>query len=114
MTGGYEVTGKSPGASTAKRTADGGQGAAIGAGVGAGAGAGSEIMTKGDHVRVPSATLLDFMLQQDVSYRRARARPSSKLICRGQSFVTGHDFSRAARVPINEFWALAPARIHQL
>ena len=53
VTGEYEATGKSRGASTAKRTvggaalgaiigavADGGQGAAIGAGVGAGAGAG--------------------------------------------------------------------------
>jgi hypothetical protein len=79
-TGEYEVTGKSRGVSTAKRTiggaalgaiigavADGGQGAAIGAGVGAGAGAGSEIITRGDRVKVPSETLLDFTLQQDVS-----------------------------------------------
>ena len=80
VTGDYEVTGKSRGSSTAKRTfggaalgaiigaaADGGKGAAIGAGVGAGAGAGSEIITKGDQVKVPSETLLDFTLQQDVS-----------------------------------------------
>jgi hypothetical protein len=80
VTGEYEVTGKSRGASTAKRTAggaalgaligavaDGGQGAAIGAGVGAGAGAGSEIITGGDQVKVPSETLIDFTLQQDVS-----------------------------------------------
>jgi hypothetical protein len=80
VTGEYEVTGKSRGASTAKRTAggaaleaiigavaDGGQGAAIGAGVGATAGAGSEIITWGDQVKVPSETLLDFTLQQDVS-----------------------------------------------
>jgi hypothetical protein len=80
VTGEYEVTGKSRGASTAKRTAggaalgaligavaDGGDGAAIGAGVGATAGAGSEIITGGDQVKVPSETLLDFMLQQDVS-----------------------------------------------
>ena len=80
VTGDYEVTGKSRGASTAKRTvggaalgaiigavADGGQGAAIGAGVGAGAGASSEIITKGDQVKVPSETLIDFTLQQDVS-----------------------------------------------
>jgi hypothetical protein len=80
VTGEYEVSGKSRGASTAKRTvggaalgaiigaaADGGQGAAIGAGVGAGAGAGSEIITKGDQVKVPSETLLDFTLEQDVS-----------------------------------------------
>ena len=80
VTGEYEVTGKSRGASTAKRTAggaaigaiigavaDGGQGAAIGAGVGATAGAGSEIITGGDQVKVPSETLLDFTLLQDVS-----------------------------------------------
>ena len=80
VTGDYELTGKSRGASTAKRTvggaavgsiigalAGGGKGAAIGAGVGAGAGAGSEIITKGDQVKVPSETLIDFTLQQDVS-----------------------------------------------
>jgi hypothetical protein len=80
VTGEYEATGKSRGASTAKRTvggaalgaiigaaAGGGQGAAIGAGVGAGAGAGSEIIIRGDQVKVPSETLLDFTLQQDVS-----------------------------------------------
>ena len=80
VTGEYEATGKSRGASTAKRTvggaalgaiigaaADGGKGAAIGAGVGAGAGAGSEIITRGNQVKVPSETLLDFTLQQDVS-----------------------------------------------
>jgi hypothetical protein len=87
VTGEYEVTGKSRGASTAKRTvggaalgaiigaaAGGGQGAAIGAGVGAGAGAGSEIITRGDQVKVPSETLLDFMLEQEVSIP---ARPRS-------------------------------------
>jgi len=86
VTGEYEVIGKSRGASTAKRTAggavlgaiigaaaDGGQGAAIGAGVGAGVGAGSEIITGGDQVKVPSETLLEFTLQQDVSISPARA-----------------------------------------
>jgi hypothetical protein len=80
MTGEYEVTGKSRGASTAKRTvggaalgsiigamAGGGKGAAIGAGAGAGVGAGSEIITKGDQVKLPSETLLEFRLQRDVS-----------------------------------------------
>jgi len=80
VTGEYELTGKSRGASTAKRTvggaavgsiigaiAGGGKGAAIGAGVGAGLGAGSEIITKGDQVKIPSETLLDFTLQQDLS-----------------------------------------------
>ena len=79
-TGEYELTGKSRGASTAKRAAGvgavgavigaiagGGKGAAIGAAAGAGVGAGSEIVTKGDQVKVPSETLLDFTLQQDVS-----------------------------------------------
>jgi hypothetical protein len=80
VSGEYELTGKSCGASTAKRTicgaavgsiigaiAGGGKGAAIGAGVGGSAGAGSEIITKGDQVKVPSETLLDFTLQQNVS-----------------------------------------------
>ena len=86
VTGEYELTGKSRGASTAKRTvggaalgtiigaiAGGGKGAAIGAGVGAGAGAGSEIITKGDQVKVPSETLLDFTLQQEVSIPARRS-----------------------------------------
>ena len=80
VTGEYQATGKSRGASTAKRTvggaalgaiigavADGGQGAAIGAGIGASAGATSEIILGGDQVKVPSETLLDFSLQQDMS-----------------------------------------------
>ena len=78
-TGEYELTGKSRGASTAKRTvggaavgsiigalAGGGKGAAIGAGVGGGLGAGSEVITKGDQVKVPSETLLEFTLQQEL------------------------------------------------
>jgi len=85
MTGDYELTGKSRGASTAKRTlggaavgsiigalAGGGEGAAIGAGVGAGVGAGSETITKGDQVRVPSETLIEFTLQQEVSIPTGR------------------------------------------
>jgi hypothetical protein len=80
VTGEYEVSGKSKGESTAKRTvggaaigsiigalAGGGKGAAIGAGTGAGVGAGSEIITKGDQVKIPSETLLDFTLQQGVT-----------------------------------------------
>lgn len=79
VTGEYEVSGKSKGESTAKRTvggaaigsiigalAGGGKGAAIGAGTGAGAGAVSEVITKGDQVRIPSETLLDFTLAQSV------------------------------------------------
>jgi hypothetical protein len=78
--GEYEVSGKSRGASTAKRTvggaavgtiigalAGGGKGAAIGAGTGGALGAGSEIITKGDQVKVPSETLLSFTLEQSVT-----------------------------------------------
>jgi hypothetical protein len=80
VTGEYEVSGKSKGESTAKRTvggaaigsiigalAGGGKGAAIGAGTGAGVGAGSEIITKGDQLKIPSETLLDFSLQQSLT-----------------------------------------------
>jgi hypothetical protein len=80
VSGEYELSGKSRGASTAKRTvggaaigsiigaiAGGGKGAAIGAGAGGALGAGSEIITKGDQVKVPSETLLDFTLQDSVS-----------------------------------------------
>jgi len=79
VTGDYELKGKSRTSSTAKRTiggaalggiigaiAGGGKGAGIGAAVGGGAGAGSEIITKGDQVKVPSETLLDFTLEQEV------------------------------------------------
>ena len=85
VTGEYELTGKSRGASTAKRTiggaavggiigaiAGGGKGAGIGAAVGGGAGAGSEIITKGDQVKVPTETLLDFTLEQDVTIPKPR------------------------------------------
>jgi hypothetical protein len=86
VTGDYELSGKSKGASTAKRTvggaaigtiigaiAGGGKGAAIGAGAGAGVGAGSEIIAKGDQVKIPSETLLNFTLEQSVSVPK---RPS--------------------------------------
>jgi hypothetical protein len=85
VTGEYELTGKSRGASTAKRTiggaavgsivgalAGGSNGAAIGAGAGGAAGVGSEVITKGDQVKVPSETLLDFTLQQDLSIPAAQ------------------------------------------
>ena len=44
--------------------AGGGKGAAIGAGVGAGAGTAVNVMTRGEQVKVPSETVLDFTLQQ--------------------------------------------------
>jgi hypothetical protein len=76
----YNVQGKSQGSSTAKKVgggavagaiiggiAAGGKGAAIGAAAGGGAGAGVQILTKGDKVKVPSETLLEFRLQQPVT-----------------------------------------------
>lgn len=79
VTGDYSVSGSSRGASTAKRVGGGaaagallgaiiggGKGAAVGAGVGAGAGTAVQVATKGEQVHVPSETLLQFTLQQDV------------------------------------------------
>jgi hypothetical protein len=80
MTGEYEAKGKGRGANTAKKVgggaavgaiigaiAGGGKGAAIGAGVGGGAGAAVNVMTRGQQVRVPSETLLEFRLAQPAS-----------------------------------------------
>src|SRR5437879_4063795 len=72
---------KQSGASRGKRTAEtigggaalgaligavagGGKGAAIGAAVGGGAGTGVQVFTKGQQVKIPSETRLDFTLQQ--------------------------------------------------
>jgi hypothetical protein len=79
VTGEYEVNGKSRGTSTAKRTvagaalgaiigaaADGGQGAAVGASAGAGVGAASEVIVGSEQIKLPSETLIDFTLQQDL------------------------------------------------
>jgi hypothetical protein len=76
----YSLKGKSRGSDSAKKVgggavagaiigaiAGGGRGAAIGAGVGSAAGAGVQIATKGQQVRVPSETLLEFRLQQPVT-----------------------------------------------
>jgi hypothetical protein len=50
--------------------AGGGKGAAIGAGVGAGAGTGVQVFTKGQQVKIPSETRLDFTLESpfEVTY----------------------------------------------
>ncbi len=77
MTGEYDVAGKSRGSNTAKKVgggaaagaiigaiAGGGKGAAIGAGVGAGAGTAIQVFTRGEQVRVPSETLLEFRIEQ--------------------------------------------------
>jgi hypothetical protein len=76
----YTAKGKSRGKDTAKKVgigaaagavigaiAGGGKGAAIGAGVGAGAGTAVQLATRGQQVKVPSETLLDFVLQQSVT-----------------------------------------------
>lgn len=80
VSGEYEAKGKGRGSNTAKKVgggaavgaiigaiAGGGKGAAIGAGVGGGAGAAVNVMTRGQQVRVPSETLLEFRLTQPVS-----------------------------------------------
>jgi hypothetical protein len=73
----YSVKGQGRGVDTAKKVgggavfgaiigaiAGGGRGAAIGAGAGSAAGAGVQVFTKGEKVKVPSETLLEFRLQQ--------------------------------------------------
>jgi hypothetical protein len=73
----YSLKGLGRGADTAKKVsggaifgaiigaiAGGGKGAAIGAGAGSAAGAGVQVFTKGEKVKVPSETLLEFRLQQ--------------------------------------------------
>jgi len=76
----YSLRGKGRGSDTAKKVgggavagaiigaiAGGGRGAAIGAGVGSAAGAGVQVFTRGQQVKVPSETLLEFRLQQPVT-----------------------------------------------
>ena len=50
----------------------GGKGAAIGAAIGAGAGLGTEVLTKGKQVKVPSETILNFKLDQDLRLQARR------------------------------------------
>jgi hypothetical protein len=63
--------------------AGGGKGAAIGAGVGAGGGTAVQAMTRGQQVKIPSETRLDFTLHVPVavtyvpSRRAPRAEPAS-------------------------------------
>jgi hypothetical protein len=52
--------------------AGGGKSAGIGAAGGGDGGAGSEIITKGDQVKVPSETLLYFTPQQEVTLPTSR------------------------------------------
>jgi hypothetical protein len=82
----YDVAGKGRGKQSAERIgggavlgavigaiAGGGKGAAVGATVGAGAGTAAQVLTHGEHVRIPSETLLEFKLQQDVTARVANS-----------------------------------------
>jgi hypothetical protein len=76
----YDVAGKGRGTQSAERIgggavlgtiigaiAGGGKGAVIGGAVGAGAGTTVQVMTHGEQVRIPSETLLEFKLEQDVT-----------------------------------------------
>jgi len=76
----YNVQGKGRGADTAKKVggmaavgaiigaiAGGGKGAAVGAAAGGATGAGVQVLTKGEQVKIPSETLLEFRLQQPVT-----------------------------------------------
>jgi hypothetical protein len=80
----YTLKGKGRGGDTAKKVgggavagaiigaiAGGGKGAAIGAGVGSAAGAGVQVFTRGQQVKVPSETLLEFRLQQTTTVQVA-------------------------------------------
>ena len=82
----YTLQGKGRGKNTAEKVgggaalgaiigaiAGGGKGAAIGAGVGSAAGAGVQVLTKGEQVKIPSETLLEFRLQQPVSVTLAQS-----------------------------------------
>jgi hypothetical protein len=76
----YDVAGKGRGKQSAGRigggailgaiiggVAGGGAGAAIGAAAGAGAGTAVQLVTHGEQIRIPSETLLEFRLEQDVT-----------------------------------------------
>jgi hypothetical protein len=86
-TGEYELAGASRGKDTAVKVGagaaigaavgaivGGGKGAAIGAGVGAGAGTAIQVLTRGEQVRVPSETMLEFTLEQDLVVRQPASR----------------------------------------
>jgi hypothetical protein len=82
----YTLKGKGRGKNTAEKVgggaavgaiigaiAGGGKGAAIGAGAGSAAGAGVQVFTKGERVKVPSETLLEFRLQQPATVTVAQS-----------------------------------------
>jgi hypothetical protein len=57
--------------------AGGGKGAAIGATVGAGAGTGVSAATKGQQIKLPSETVLNFQLQSPVTVVETTAGPNA-------------------------------------
>jgi hypothetical protein len=88
MTGDYSLAGSSRGESSAKRIGGataggailgailgGGKGAAIGAGVGAGAATTVQATTRGEQVKVPSETLLEFHLDRPLTTEPSTAGP---------------------------------------
>lgn len=88
ITGDYTLKGSSRGESSAKRIGaataggailgaiiGGGKGAAVGAGVGAGASTTVQAVTRGEQVKVPSETLLEFKLDQPWTTQPARMMP---------------------------------------
>jgi hypothetical protein len=87
----YEQVGASRGKNTAAKVgggaaigaiigaiAGGGKGAAIGATVGAGAGAGAQVFTKGQQIKVPSETRIDFRLDQPLVVTYLPGQPQTK------------------------------------
>jgi hypothetical protein len=88
VTGDYSLAGSSRGESSAKRIGGataggailgaiigGGKGAAIGAGVGAGAATTVQATTRGEQVKVPSETLLEFHLDRPLTTEPSTAAP---------------------------------------
>ena len=88
----YSAAGSSRGKNTAAKVgggaaigaiigaiAGGGKGAAIGAGVGAGSGAVWNGVTKGQQIKIPAETMLEFQLEQPVTITvRPRAIPAAQ------------------------------------
>ncbi len=92
VVGGGAAAGAVVGAVTA-----GGKGAAIGAAVGAGAGAGVQALTKGEQVKFPSETVLEFELEEAATGAPARAlmsvTPSSNTATTEQASASGSGLS---------------------
>src|SRR5260370_800259 len=104
----YTLQGKGRGKNTAEKVgggaalgaiigaiAGGGKGAAIGAGVGAGAGGAVQVLTRGQQVKGPSETLLEFRLQppdRSARFSGRRERRSERLRPRA---LPGHAVLRA-------------------